>query len=112
MCANPKVARHPTVQEDEPRTVRVEKQVVEVMLLIGKIMLVGDLRDVGQIHNPLDFSRLQVTAKNTRFFGRQYIFVFVAQARIPVSGTHVRDSTEVRIDGRFSIGTDRVDRKR
>lgn len=103
----------PAVQEDKSRAVRVEQQVVEIVL--GILRIAGDLSELGYLgkgYYQLPAARIKVDPKNAGIRWRRVIFVWVGQAGVAIAGPHVLNTPEIRRNSRPAVGADSINRVR
>lgn len=112
-CQPPAVGIPPAMQGDEPRPVRVEQQMVEVMLdprlFVGNLSHPGDL---SQGDDQLRFAGLQVDVEDTALLRGQVVGVRIGRAVVAIAGTDVGDAAEVGSHGPLPDRADAVDRVR
>ena len=103
----------PAMQKDESRAVRIEKQMVEVVL--GILWIAGDLAEpcyLGEGYNQIPAARIKIDSKNAGILRSQGVFMRIGQASVTVAGSHVLNPPEIRRHGCPSIGANGINRIR
>jgi len=101
--------RPPAMQKDESRAVRIEQQVVEVVL--GILWVAGDFAELGYFgegyyHFPA--ARLKIDSKDAGILWSRGVFMRIRQAGVTIAGSHILDTPEIRCYGCPAIGADGI----
>ena len=107
------LGKTPAMQKDKTRTIRTEKEVIEIVpggtdIAVG----IGNLGDLRHADNQPGLTSVQVQLEDAGIFRRQRFAVGVLDTGVSVSGTHVLNAAKICANCDPTVWTEAIDRLR